>query len=75
MTGITSHETQEVEAANASGRTPVVFVHGLWPLPSSWDRWQTVFEDAVADLSLTFIRRFVEPRAAGTRELAGAGVG
>src|SRR5207244_4642126 len=30
----------------ASGRTPVVFVHGLWLLPSSWDRWRTVFEDA-----------------------------
>jgi len=46
MTGITSHETQQVEAANASGRTPVVFVHGLWLLPSSWDRWRTVFEEA-----------------------------
>jgi pimeloyl-ACP methyl ester carboxylesterase len=46
MTGITSHETQQVEAANASGRTPVVFVHGLWLLPSSWDRWRTLFEDA-----------------------------
>jgi pimeloyl-ACP methyl ester carboxylesterase len=46
MTGITSHETQQVEDANASGRTPVVFVHGLWLLPSSWDRWRTLFEDA-----------------------------
>ncbi len=46
MTGITSHDTQQVGAANASGRTPVVFVHGLWLLPSSWDRWRTVFEDA-----------------------------
>ena len=25
------------------GRTPVVFVHGLWLLPSSWDRWVTLF--------------------------------
>ena len=33
-------------AANASGRTPVVFVHGLWLLPSSWDRWAEVFEEA-----------------------------
>ena len=40
MTGITSHETQQV-----------------------------------ADLSLAFIRRFVEPRPAETRELARAGVG
>jgi pimeloyl-ACP methyl ester carboxylesterase len=23
-----------------------VFVHGLWLLPSSWDRWRSVFEDA-----------------------------
>jgi len=46
MGGITVHETQQIDAANASGRTPVVFVHGLWLLPSSWDRWRTVFEDA-----------------------------
>src|SRR5262249_4762207 len=31
---------------NASGRTPVVFVHGLWLLPSSWDRWAEVFDEA-----------------------------
>ena len=43
---VTEHEQQEVDAANASGRTPVVFVHGLWLLPSSWDRWQTVFQQA-----------------------------
>jgi hypothetical protein len=29
----------QVDKANASGRTPVVFIHGLWLLPSSWDRW------------------------------------
>jgi non-heme chloroperoxidase len=43
---ITPHETQQIKDANASGRTPVVFVHGLWLLPSSWDRWRTVFEEA-----------------------------
>jgi pimeloyl-ACP methyl ester carboxylesterase len=43
---ITDHEAQEIEAANASGKTPVVFVHGLWLLPSSWARWETVFEAA-----------------------------
>src|SRR4051812_45396137 len=44
----TAHATteQQIEAANASGKTPVVFVHGLWLLPSSWDRWATVFEEA-----------------------------
>ena len=36
----------QVARANASGRTPVVFVHGLWLLPSSWDRWAEVFEAA-----------------------------
>jgi non-heme chloroperoxidase len=36
----------EVERANASGLTPVVFIHGLWLLPSSWDRWASVFEEA-----------------------------
>ena len=43
---IDEHEVEEVERANASGRTPVVFVHGLWLLASSWDRWATVFEEA-----------------------------
>jgi pimeloyl-ACP methyl ester carboxylesterase len=46
MAGLTSNETQQVEAANASGKVPVVFVHGLWLLPSSWDRWRTAFEEA-----------------------------
>ena len=36
----------QVEKANASGRTPVVFIHGLWLLPHSWDRWASVFEQA-----------------------------
>jgi non-heme chloroperoxidase len=34
----------QIERANATGRTPVVFIHGLWLLGSSWDRWATVFE-------------------------------
>jgi len=42
----TEHEQQQVERANASGRTPVVFIHGLWLLPSSWDRWAAFFEEA-----------------------------
>jgi pimeloyl-ACP methyl ester carboxylesterase len=46
MVAITQHEQQEIDAANASGRTPVVFVHGLWLLPSSWDRWRAFYEDA-----------------------------
>jgi non-heme chloroperoxidase len=43
---ITEHEAEQVERANASSATPVVFVHGLWLLPSSWDRWVTLFEEA-----------------------------
>src|SRR5579859_2080171 len=39
-------EDERVNQANASGRTPVVFIHGLWLLPSSWDRWAEVFEAA-----------------------------
>src|SRR6266704_3841289 len=37
---------EQVAKANATGRTPVVFVHGLWLLPSSWDRWAALFEQA-----------------------------
>ena len=43
---ITEHEAEQVERANASNAPPVVFVHGLWLLPSSWDRWVTLFEEA-----------------------------
>jgi non-heme chloroperoxidase len=43
---ITEHETLEIEQANASGHIPVVFIHGLWLLPSSWDRWAAVFAEA-----------------------------
>jgi pimeloyl-ACP methyl ester carboxylesterase len=45
-TRITQHEGEQIERANASGRTPVVFIHGLWLLPSSWDRWAAMFEEA-----------------------------
>jgi pimeloyl-ACP methyl ester carboxylesterase len=46
MATITEREKQQIEQANASGRTPVVFIHGLWLLPSSWDRWVGLFEEA-----------------------------
>ena len=46
METITERESQQIEKANASGRTPVVFIHGLWLLPSSWDSWAGVFEEA-----------------------------
>src|SRR2546425_12350433 len=37
---------QQIDRANGTGLTPVVFVHGLWLLPSSWDRWAAAFEEA-----------------------------
>jgi non-heme chloroperoxidase len=43
---ITDYEAEQIAQANASGKRPVVFVHGLWLLPTSWDRWRTCFEDA-----------------------------
>ena len=43
---ISERETQQIEAARASGRTPVVLIHGLWVLPSSWANWAQLFEEA-----------------------------
>jgi non-heme chloroperoxidase len=42
---ITEKELEECKRANATGKPPVVFVHGLWLLPSSWDRWAALFEE------------------------------
>lgn len=44
MATINEYEAQQIEKANAKGLTPVVFIHGLWLLPSSWDRWAKLFE-------------------------------
>jgi non-heme chloroperoxidase len=43
---VTEHENEQIDRANETGLQPVVFIHGLWLLPSSWDRWATVFEEA-----------------------------
>ena len=43
---ITDHELQEVARANQTGLQPVIFIHGLWLLPSSWTRWTDLFEAA-----------------------------
>lgn len=43
---ITEGEAAQVERANATGKTPVVFIHGLWLLSSSWQRWVELFEQA-----------------------------
>ena len=46
MAQMTERENGQIDEANASGRTPVVFIHGLWLLPSSWDNWARLFEEA-----------------------------
>ena len=46
IASMSERENREVEAANASGRTPVVFIHGLWLLPSSWASWADLFQQA-----------------------------
>ena len=43
---ITDRETDQVERANKDGHQPIMFVHGLWLLPSSWDRWADLFEQS-----------------------------
>jgi len=46
MASISEREAREIEAASASGSTPVVFIHGLWLLPSSWANWADFFKQA-----------------------------
>jgi non-heme chloroperoxidase len=43
---MSERENREIEAANAAGTTPVVFIHGLWLLPSSWANWADFFKQA-----------------------------
>jgi non-heme chloroperoxidase len=46
MASISERENREIEAANSLGSTPVVFIHGLWLLRSSWARWADFFKQA-----------------------------
>jgi non-heme chloroperoxidase len=46
MPSISERENREIEAATASGKTPIVFIHGLWVLPSSWANWADFFQQA-----------------------------
>jgi pimeloyl-ACP methyl ester carboxylesterase len=43
---LSEREAEQVEHANMSARVPVVFIHGLWLLASSWDRWAELFDQA-----------------------------
>jgi hypothetical protein len=46
MASISERENRDIEAARASGNTPVVFIHGLWLLPSSGAHWADFFKQA-----------------------------
>jgi pimeloyl-ACP methyl ester carboxylesterase len=46
VSDIPQHTLDDIERVNASGLTPVIFIHGLWLLPNSWDRWAEVFRGA-----------------------------
>src|SRR5439155_15470984 len=43
---ISAEEQKEIDRANEAGKRPVGFVHGLWLLPNSWDRWAELFEQS-----------------------------
>jgi pimeloyl-ACP methyl ester carboxylesterase len=45
-TSITERERDQIGRANATTATPVIFIHGLWLLPSSWDTWADFFSQA-----------------------------
>ena len=42
---VTAREQREIDAANAFGKQPVVFIHGLWLLAGAWDPWRAYFEE------------------------------
>ena len=46
MAEISDRDQKQIESANSSGRTPAVFIHGLWLLAGSWENWLPVFEEA-----------------------------
>ncbi|GAA0588087.1 alpha/beta fold hydrolase [Paractinoplanes ferrugineus] len=46
MSEIPQHTLDDIAAVNETGLTPVVFIHGLWLLPNSWERWADVFKAA-----------------------------
>jgi hypothetical protein len=48
---ITDHETEQVAKANASGRAPVVFIHGLWQLESLAEHFEAAGFAALRQLS------------------------
>ncbi|MES1170851.1 MAG: alpha/beta hydrolase, partial [Actinomycetota bacterium] len=77
MSTITTNEAQQVAAANASGKQPVVFIHGLWLLASSWDAWAERFQaEGYATVAVDWPgdANSVEDARSGLDHLAGVGV-
>ena len=77
MKTITAREAAEVAAANASGKQPVVFIHGLWLHASSWDTWRERFErEGYATVAVDWPGDAASTDAArkGEDSLAGVGV-
>ena len=54
-TTISEREREQIDRANTSTAQPVIFIHGLWLLPSSWEPWAGLFEQAGYVLSLIHI--------------------
>jgi non-heme chloroperoxidase len=78
MATSTQREADQIQKANATGQTPVVFIHGLWLLASSWNRWAAVFEEAgYAPLAPGWPDdpETVEAARANPQAFAGKGVG
>jgi pimeloyl-ACP methyl ester carboxylesterase len=75
---ITTGEQVEIDRANASAATPLLFVHGLWLLRSSWQGWR----DAAESLGFVTLApgwpddpETVEDARAHPEVFAGKGVG
>jgi pimeloyl-ACP methyl ester carboxylesterase len=78
MATVTQGEQGQVQRANATDRVPVVFIHGLWLLPNSWQRWMDLFEQAgYAPLAPSWPGdpETVEQARANPQAVAGRGVG
>jgi non-heme chloroperoxidase len=43
---VREREAQQIDKVNETGRSPVVFIHGLWLLAKCWESWATSFEEA-----------------------------
>lgn len=78
MSTITDAESVQIQAANSSSKQPIIFVHGLWLLASSWDSWTSYFSDlgyACVAIDWPGDQPDVAAARADASALAGVGVG